>query len=392
MIGNPPWGADFEIDTQGYIRAKFEVAKTPAMDSYAVFIEAGFRLLAIDGLLGFITPDTFLRKNDLLPIRSFLLNETAIQELIETGPVFSQVRDTWCLVSIVSKSRISNNVICHRKLSRFITAAEERLDLFGCQSWFIESEISQSVWKNKPDLIIGYLASEKEQMLINKIETWPAIGLQNVRYKISRGDEGSKFNIKPDNNGNFFMVIPQNIERYFVGEGIKVNEDFLTPTKVESLYKHSKVWIIRIQKMRWRQRIVCAYDGRHNSAAMKTLQVIVSPSDDDLSLKYLSAILSSKLINFWCVNYLADDMNQSYLSRIPIRPIDFTNPSDAAHHARMVALVERMLALHQKLADAQAPAEKSILQRQIEATDKEIDALVYQLYGLTEEEIRLVEA
>ena len=58
----------------------------------------------------------------------------------------------------------------------------------------------------------------------------------------------------------------------------------------------------------------------------------------------------------------------------------------------MVALVEHMLALHKKLAAATIPADKQLYQRQIEATDRQIDALVYELYGLTEEEIGVIEA
>ncbi len=57
----------------------------------------------------------------------------------------------------------------------------------------------------------------------------------------------------------------------------------------------------------------------------------------------------------------------------------------------MVALVERMLALHQQLAAAKIGHDKTALQRQIEATDKQIDQLVYELYGLSEEEIKIVE-
>ena len=57
----------------------------------------------------------------------------------------------------------------------------------------------------------------------------------------------------------------------------------------------------------------------------------------------------------------------------------------------MVGLVERMLALHQKLAAAAIPADKQLYQRQVEATDRQIDALVYELYGLAEEEIEIVE-
>lgn len=71
--------------------------------------------------------------------------------------------------------------------------------------------------------------------------------------------------------------------------------------------------------------------------------------------------------------------------------INFPNPADVARHDQMVALVERMLDLHKRLAAAQSPQEKTMLQRQVAATDQQIDRLVYELYGLTEEEIAIVE-
>jgi hypothetical protein len=57
----------------------------------------------------------------------------------------------------------------------------------------------------------------------------------------------------------------------------------------------------------------------------------------------------------------------------------------------MVSLVARMLDLRKRLAAEQTPHVKTALQRQIEATDKQIDALVHELYGLTAEEIAVVE-
>ena len=50
-----------------------------------------------------------------------------------------------------------------------------------------------------------------------------------------------------------------------------------------------------------------------------------------------------------------------------------------------------MLALHKQLAAAKTPHEKTAFQAQIAATDRQIDRLVYELYGLTEKEIRIVE-
>jgi hypothetical protein len=57
----------------------------------------------------------------------------------------------------------------------------------------------------------------------------------------------------------------------------------------------------------------------------------------------------------------------------------------------MVELVERMLSLHKELAITRTPDEKTRIQRQIDATDQQIDRLVYELYDFTEEEIKMVE-
>lgn len=70
------------------------------------------------------------------------------------------------------------------------------------------------------------------------------------------------------------------------------------------------------------------------------------------------------------------------------------NPSDPAGDARqdkMVTLVERMLDLNKRLPDARTEQEQTLIKRQIAATDKEIDELVYELYGLTEVERKIVE-
>jgi predicted nucleic acid-binding Zn-ribbon protein len=50
-----------------------------------------------------------------------------------------------------------------------------------------------------------------------------------------------------------------------------------------------------------------------------------------------------------------------------------------------------MLSLNKQLPAAKTDHEKTALQRQIDATDRQIDQLVYELYGLTEEEIKIVQ-
>ena len=116
-----------------------------------------------------------------------------------------------------------------------------------------------------------------------------------------------------------------------------------------------------------------------------------------LSPHYVLGLLNSSLL-FWYLQIISNRFRggwitctKQYVGRLPIRTINFDDPADVARHDTMVVLVERMLDLHKKLHAATIPADKKLYQRQIEATDAEIDALVYELYGLTEEETAIVE-
>ena len=69
----------------------------------------------------------------------------------------------------------------------------------------------------------------------------------------------------------------------------------------------------------------------------------------------------------------------------------FTNPAEKAQHDKLVALVESMLELQKKHHDARMEQDKELYERRIKLVDAQIDGLVYELYGLTGEEIKVVE-
>ena len=79
------------------------------------------------------------------------------------------------------------------------------------------------------------------------------------------------------------------------------------------------------------------------------------------------------------------------LLSIPIISINFSNSADIARHDKMVTLVTQMLELNNKLRETKLEHEKTVLRRQIEAKDKAIDMLVYELYELTDNEREIVE-
>ncbi len=115
------------------------------------------------------------------------------------------------------------------------------------------------------------------------------------------------------------------------------------------------------------------------------------------SLSYFTGLLNSRVLD-WFLKRVSTTFHGGYfgagkqaLVQLPIRPIDFSDKADKARHDRMVQLVNAMLALHGHKAAAKTVTEQEQIQRQLDATDRQIDALVYELYGLTAEEIAVVE-
>lgn len=112
---------------------------------------------------------------------------------------------------------------------------------------------------------------------------------------------------------------------------------------------------------------------------------------------YILGIFNSKLIEFfWKIMF--SDFKNSFpqvtifsISQVHIRAINFNVPTKKAMHDKMVSFVEQMLALHKSRAAAKSPQENELLQRQIRDTDRRIDELVYALYGLTDDEKKIIE-
>ena len=114
------------------------------------------------------------------------------------------------------------------------------------------------------------------------------------------------------------------------------------------------------------------------------------PPKDGLDIRYLVALLNSKLLRFIYMELVPESRQRAFpqvkvnsLRRLPIRSIDLSNTSDATAHARLVALADRAL----NLTEAREPAAP---RRCLSEIDEQIDRLVYELYGLTDDEAALV--
>lgn len=114
------------------------------------------------------------------------------------------------------------------------------------------------------------------------------------------------------------------------------------------------------------------------------------------SLLYFAGILNSRLLWKWYQHRAKRrgaglEINGHVLARSPVRRIDFENPAEVKSHDRLVELVGQMLRLNIRCRAANRTSGQTELTCQIGAMDREIDALVYDLYGLPDEEVRIVE-
>ena len=116
----------------------------------------------------------------------------------------------------------------------------------------------------------------------------------------------------------------------------------------------------------------------------------------DLNSKFILAILNSKLISWFTYIFVFGKairtmhFDNPATSRIPMPSVDLTKKSDKEVHDKLVKLVDNIIAINKKLVGENNPNTKEILERQVRALDGEIDRLVYKLYNLIEDDIRIL--
>jgi hypothetical protein len=84
-------------------------------------------------------------------------------------------------------------------------------------------------------------------------------------------------------------------------------------------------------------------------------------------------------------------VDKAPLLEIPIRSVNLSDPADKARQDKMVSLVEQMIELSRQERAAKSESTRTRIRQAINVSQEQIDSLVYELYGLTDEEIKIVE-
>jgi len=123
----------------------------------------------------------------------------------------------------------------------------------------------------------------------------------------------------------------------------------------------------------------------------------IVPRSNDIKPAYILGLLNSRLLNWYYQKIINPEQGEAlaqvkrgHIAQLPIHAIDLSNPEDVRKHDKLVALVENMLELQKKYHEARMEIDKGLYERQIRIVDAQIDRLVYDLYGLTEE-VKVVE-
>ncbi|OPZ35004.1 MAG: Type IIS restriction enzyme Eco57I [Spirochaetes bacterium ADurb.BinA120] len=444
VIGNPPYVRQESLGPQfkEYAQKSF-AGYAGTADLYTYFIEKAHLLLVKGGLFGMICSNKFMRANYGNALRSFISKRTTIEQIVDFGelPVFEGAAT---FPAIILTANIAP------KEQKFIYAPIKRLDFQSLEkevkeigntldersltgdNWTLakaeEIEVFEKIKKMgiplgeyvKGNIFYGIKTGFNEAFVIDKA----------TRDRLIKEDKKSTEIIKPFVVGDDIRKYQINFkDRYliFTRRGTKINdypaiEKYLLQFKDRLMPKpkgwKGKEWNGRkpgsykwyeIQdtveyfkeldktKIIWPEIAKESRFSIDNECLYLNKTCFFSPNTDI----YLLGVLNSKLIWYYLkkiCSVLGDAekggrllQQKIYLETVPIIEKEKMDSSQQKIIEEIKSSVRSIISINKHLLELKSDTQKSILQRQIEATDREIDQLVYELYGLTEEEIKIVE-
>ncbi len=439
VIGNPPYvRMEGFKDVKEYLKQKYS-CHDERSDIYSYFIEKGHLLLKMNARFGMIVSNKFARSNYGSPLRKFLLENSSLESITDFAglPIFkgATVRTLVLITSRKQNPGISQTVYSppppsHEfslieggsksvediiKHHSYLTNLEQNIG----QGWGFSNEKYSRIMSKFVDVGISL-----KRYCDGKIYRGVVSGLTNafvisneLRSTILKKNKKAKEIIKPLLNG-------RNVRRYYIDydelyliycyHGIDID-------KYPAIKKHLENYKDRLKKRATNQNWYELQQPQYRFVEYFEKPKIIFP---DIATEsrfafdetgyygtnttyfipmqdlYLLGILNSKLGRFYfkqvCAGLEGGGTTYlrffgQYLEGFPVRTIDKDNPHEKSRHDQVVSLVEKMLELHKQLAAAKSAHENTVIQRQIDATDKQIDELVYELYGITEEERQIIE-
>lgn len=362
VIGNPPYinFANLPQDYRSYLKAnKLYKNKT---DLYAFFIDLAKKIAPKTQTICLIIPHTWISTTSFFPLRKTLLENNNIKRIIEFD--FGVFKDAYVKTVIIELGHLDYLEI-------------EILD----KNFNHKVNIPIDVILKDTELKINFTWTKKKQYIYDKI-------FQGIKHlgdilHFSRGIKTSndkRFIHKNKKDNEYYKVIRgRNIKAYkidYQGEYIWYRPDLMKektgclPHTINMFLAKEKLVTQRINSS---GQLLATYDD-NQYFCLDTTNVSKEIYDESYNLKYLVGIINSRLINWWFNDVFKNPTISGYeLNKIPIKP-------PFQHDKKIIFLVDKILLLKEE----KPKADTSQL-------EQEIDVLVYQLYGLTYEEVLIVD-
>jgi type I restriction-modification system DNA methylase subunit len=439
------------VEVEHY-RNAYRTARRGNYDVYVVFVERGLELLNKNGRLGYILPHKFFNTNYGAPLRELISKGKHLSEIVHFGDeqifagsttytslmflgksendefTFAKVDDltAWRTTSEVQESRVSATSVTSkvwnffvgsgaplatRLIATFPSLEQVAAVYVGVQTSADSVYILVSESKGD-DKVVAYSESLGRTVELEKALLLPIVSGTDVqRYTPLPSRQWIIFPYNIVDTSATLMPWSTIVERApSVAAYLKENERTLRSRERgrfndEQWYRFGRNQNIGIQT---RQKLCVPRlvdhlkttvdtDGSHCLDNVDVNGLRWREDQSSTRLLYLAGIINSRLCR-WLFPQLSAPFrggfwsaNRQFLGQLPVRTIDFSDPEDVARHDRMVGLVEWMLELHERLAEAKIERERTVIGAQISATDRQIDRFVYELYGLTDDEVRIVE-
>ncbi|MDO7021440.1 TaqI-like C-terminal specificity domain-containing protein [Brachyspira innocens] len=405
VIGNPPYVfvkyVDWADDVKGYFSSNYDITnkdnksksnQSGKINLYTLFIFRVIKLLKENGVFSFIVPNGLLRTTTYDMARKFILDNYHIDFIAD-------------LKDGVFKGVTAPTIIF--KFSKSSSNDDTKIIDANClvDGFVNESKchyINQSIFLENTSYTFSIFSNPKETTLFKKMESNNKY-LGDITSQIIEGIVCKKEQILLEESNDPLcrkFLEGKNIKKYkidFNNKYIIFDRKKLHRARPDEVWNSDKKIIIQ-RISGGLHPIVAALDTENYYSFASTNSILIRDDFRDIySYELICALLNSKLINFYYVknftnaSTLTVNISKTFLEKIPLPIIDLNNKQDKEMHDKMVALVDSIIALNKKLAVEKNPNAVTMVNRQINAVDKQIDVLVYKLYNLSDEEIKIIE-
>jgi len=383
VIGNPPY---VRVDNlrkadKSYWKKVFDSAYGK-YDLYYLFIESVFNWLRNGGMCGFIVPNKFCAASSAKKLRELVVNNSSYCTIISVShlDIFEEAAN-YPVILLLAKGKGVKKINIGSVLTR---------------SEFMNKDFT-NYWLKVEDL--NFLPSQIFPININQEQFDIVIKLLKKNKKLLQYlkiSEGLRIpNTLEDTNVNDFEILKQfQFNRYSsISEGSYISKGNLK--KVIS--STSKRYINSLKN-----KIVIAEDALSITATIDYDKRVPQGgvyfgvlTNRSVSLKYILSLLNSQLSSFvYYVLFGGMHMGGGYLRYrtkfLEQLPIKITQE---AEQILLIKLVDKMLSLNKRLYEIgdKLTDERARIEEQVKKTDAEIDDLVYEIYGITEAEKKIIE-